>query len=757
MTIPSITFPTTLDTNANLFEVHDALRVRLAEDYTAGDISISVVDLSDQEMMDLFPSTGYITLTEQQSDIDDRALGFYYSGKTENSFTGLELLEGFTDIDKPHTITNVTQNVMAEHHNALKDALIAVQTFIGIEGTTDVVPYGDTLEGRINFLTKLVLTPRAWFSVDRRVGLVPLCVTFTDESFRLGDGDVIYTWNFGDNCVSSVSTLSTTISPDIIDVDGGTISKCYNCAGYFDVTLTVSNVNGSDSITFYDLINARVPAPNEAVIDIVPRTGQILTPGIPAGGPYTTPPKIRSAANTFIQIEVAEGENPATPSRSYGGELLDSTGTPIDAITEYTWNLNDDLSHGDLSETVAAYSVGGLYDIQLRVDTQYGSFRITTYENSIDIVEEQNLWHWNFRSQDGKSGGTVRASEYGLSSETFKTASETLTVSRDNRFLDGYSGATYHADTESRAKSEFSRNTAFTPQGTVQSGEQGTAMLFWSSGSSTGTVPGLASQTIAARQFNGFTDSYVSATGVTRPWNWCSLCSDTNVYFLFGQPASAAVANSNPSNASKTTYSLSSMTSSNVALTASDFENGGDDLLEHPSAFSGGVPTNGYFAAYRTAWKDNTGYILRNSGVNDFFRILEFYSTQGIIGDPFVTITKLANLGGSSKVEGQLVPMSNGIFFFNNSGEITAYNETSGVWETATTTTRVSFRSLQDASVSGYDSRSNTLLAASNSSNTVYLSFDYSVNAFIKFTNTDNTFNSAGTRPSGTQFLMGIY
>ncbi|MGC5231082.1 hypothetical protein, partial [Klebsiella pneumoniae] len=70
------------------------------------------------------------------------------------------------------------------HHNNLKDALIAIEEFIGIKGTVDVKPLGPTMEGRINFLRRLVLRPRAWFSVNRRVGIVPLAVEFTNLSFR---------------------------------------------------------------------------------------------------------------------------------------------------------------------------------------------------------------------------------------------------------------------------------------------------------------------------------------------------------------------------------------------------------------------------------------------------------------------------------------------------------------------------------------------------------------------------------------------
>jgi PKD repeat protein len=775
MSIPSgSNFPESLDTDTNLFVVHDSLRVRLAEDYSPGDTSITVEELEegDSGVMTLFPDTGFITLTEQCSDIDERALTFYYTSKTSTTFAGLTLLTGFTDVAKPATITNVTQNVMPHHHNALKDALIAIQEFIGIEGTTYTVPGGATLEGRLNFLTKLVLTPRAWFTADSKIGLVPLTVTFTDESFRLGDGTIIYTWDFGDNCVSTISTSATTTTTQqtisvtsvvptnqtnvtVVDLDGGSIQKIYTCPGIYDVTLTVSNENGVDSVTFNDFIHARTEAPDEAVVDFAPRASQDLTQGTPTGGPYTTPPKIRSATNVFINMEIPSGENPNTPGRSYGGELLDGNGSPVDPIVEYTWNLADDLTHGNLDNTRAAYSVGGLYDMQLRVDTEFGSYRITTYEDAIDIIEAENLWLWTFQTEDGKSGGVVKANEYGLTSETFKTASESLTVSRDDSFLDYLQGSSYSSDAESRAKAEFARNTAFASQGTLTSGEEGTSLMFWASGGSA-----VATQTIDSRQFNAFADTYTSYTGVSAmPWNWCALAADEYVYFLFGTQEHTAAANTNPANPKRVTYTLDgSSAPSSAALTASDFENGADTLLSHPSSFSGGVPTNGYFATYRTAWKDGTGYILRNSAVNDFFRLLDFFGTQGTVSNEFETITRFPDMGGPAKTEGQLVAMSNGVFFFNNSGEISAYNDVSGVWEVAApSSSTVTFRSLQDNDVSGFDSASNRLLAASDGSYVAYLSYDYSTNAFVKFTNTDNTFSSAGIRPSGTQFLMSIY
>ena len=137
MTIPTASnYPNQLDNDTNLYEVHDSLRVRLTNDYNVGDSSITVFGDTTN-----FPETGLITLTEQCSEIELRAISFFYGSRTETTFDNLELLPGFTDSVKPKLITNVTQNVMASHHNNIKDAVIAIQEFVGVEGTIDATPH----------------------------------------------------------------------------------------------------------------------------------------------------------------------------------------------------------------------------------------------------------------------------------------------------------------------------------------------------------------------------------------------------------------------------------------------------------------------------------------------------------------------------------------------------------------------------------------------------------------------------------------
>lgn len=745
-------YPCNFDTDLNLYLVHNSLRVRLIEDYKPGDTSI-LIDGDNS----IFPPTGIITLTDQCNDIKNRAISFSYSSKTATSFEGLVLLSGFEDVPKPKRITNVTMNVMAEHHNNLKDAIIAVEEFVGVKGTIDNKPFGETMEGRINFLRKLVLTPRAWFTLDRRIGLVPLTINLRDESVRLGNGPVRFTIDFGDG-ISIISTISLPLPVSTHDskilvenLNGGIVTKTYDQPGLYTLTMTVENEFGENTVQFKDIVSVRTEAPDEAVIDLSPNTaaGQTGTPGSPPGGPYSPapayPPTIKSRINTFVDLRVLPGENPSTPGRSYAGEQLDFFGNPIDPVTTYTWSLGDDLEHTNLRNARAAYSIGGIYDLILRVDTAFGAYRITTYENSINIVEDNNLWLWTFTDLTQTQ---IHANEFGLISETFKTNSTVYSPTRDDSFLVG-------TNNQTQAIREFNRNVAFAAKGNTASGAAGNSLLFWSSGG-----PTLTGQTVKVALFNGFLDSYQIQPSVVinRPWNWAFLNSGAKSYFLFG-PEPSALPNTNDSYQIKTGLDISTLTVTNTTLNFSNYANGADELKHHvTSSYLAGEPLSGRFAVYRTAWKDQSGYILRNDGVGSFFRLRSFYKTDGVSGEPLLNIRKVNDMSGSLKTEGQLVTLNSGIFFFNNSGSISAYNTASNTWETGTSGSGGStFRSLQDDTVSGFDSIDNTLVAASDGQHVAYLSYDYSTNAFIKFNSIDMTFNRLVARPTGTQWHMGIY
>lgn len=756
MSIPLASFyPESLDNNRNLFLTHDSLRVTLAETYRPGDTRIVVYPNPDTLVK--FPPSGLITLTEQCSDIEDRVVSFFYNKRTLTGFEGLEVLPGFNNTLKPKDITHVTQNVMADHHNHLKDALIAIETFVGVKGTVDDKPFGPTMEGRINFLRKLVLSPKAWFSVNKTVGLVPLTVEFKDLSFRLGTdgnaGTVTAVWDFGDNTASTISVIE--VSTDVPmhltnvivkDTDRGIIRKTYDSPNVYNVKLTVTNDFGSDTVILPALINARVAAPDPAVIEYRPRTGQILTPGQLEDGIYTSPPVLRAATNSLIEVGIGEGLNVAT-GRSYGGEALRAgTMTPIDPIQNYSWAIPDDLEHGNSRSTRAVFSLGGIYDLILRVDTRYGSYRLTTYENSLDIIEKANLWLWLYSASK-----TVRAYEYGLMSETFKIKpGAELTLETNSSFLSGQPN-------ERKQKDEFKRNNGFAPQGTQPSGSQGQGLLYWASGRAASEP--VSAEEILFRQYTGFTDTYVTKPSVTRPWNWVGMNSLNALYFLLGENDSEPIPFQSPTNNNKTTINLSNGTVSSVELLDSDCKDGAEEAKQNVANYdSSGEAVDGHFSVYRAAWKDSTGYFMRNDGVGSFFRLKNFYRTESVGGVEFQGVRKLPDITGPARLEGQLVSLSNGIYFFNNSGSISAYNDVTGTWENASPESNsAQFRSLQDSSVINYDSDSQQLCATSDGDKTVYLSYDYSERAFIKFNASTLSFSALNTRPAGDQWQMHIY
>lgn len=725
-------FPDDLDTNVNLFLAHDALRVSLVEDYEPGDKSIYVNGI----MMSRFPLTGFITLTEQCTEpAENRAISFFYNSRTDFSFDELELLSGFTDTAKPKSLTNVTQNVMAEHHNSIKDALIAVQEFCGIKGTVDLKPLGTTMEGRLNFLRKLVLKPKAWFSVSKRIGVVPLRTKFTDLSFR---NPTKFIWDFGDNTTSSVVSAvvsAISIAPNISnvlvnDLDGGGIEKIYYNPGIYSVKLTVSNEFGEDTIILPDLINARIAAPDEAVISTYADLHQTITSVDPVEEPFIyehlLPGIINSRTGTFIELTVVDN-----------GEQIN------DPVLSYTWKLNDDLTHASANNTRASYSVGGYYDIKVRVDTKFGAYRITTIEDGINIIERENLFLVAFdaNSVDSSVTKNAYAYEFGLISETFKTKNRVSTpIKKDYRFLD--TGSTEY----DRQKREFLSNNSFAQRGTVFSGDNGTALMYWAEGAGPSTPA--SAQTIRFLEYEGFNDIWRTPNGFTinRPWNWVGINSPSNIYILLGGTNSGGAA----TNQSRLNVELVGMTNSSTTLIGSNYKNGAEELMYNVD--------NGNFSVYRSTYKDGNGYIIRNDGVGNFFRLKSFYKTEGTAVDGLNSIRKLADISGTVKMEGQLVSLANGIYFFNNSGEIAVYSPVTNVWTVGGPgANSPSFRSLQDTSVSTFDSTSNTLFAVSDNDRRAYLSYDYSTKAFIKFTESDLTFNTLPSRPTGSQFILGIY
>jgi PKD repeat protein len=728
-------FPISLDSDDNLYLVHDALRVKLAIDYVPGDKSITIYD--EDGVLSKFPNSGIITLTEQCSDVKDRAISFYYDAVTTSGFSGLVLLIGFSDVVKPANITNVTLNVVNYHHEVIKNSVMSIQKFMGLKNEENSIPKNatnSTITARLNYLRKIVYTPRAWFISNKISGTIPSTVIFTDQSFGLGYGSVTYNWIISSNgiAVNGVGGILTTEK---------TYTYTFTSGGIYDVSLKVTNEFGSDTVSFEKMIIIRTVAPDEAILEWIPTIGQIVDGQT-----------IRAPTDSFVFVEV-----------------IDNGEQPSDPIVTYTWSLSDDINHPSQPNAQGLYSVGGLYDLILRTDTTWGSYRITKHSSVINMVEAENLWLWVFPNMPLDEynplkyiglNGNVTALEFGLLSETFKVATTTLTVDRSENFITAESQN--GIENVPQAKTEFRRNVSFTPKGTVNSGHGGKSMLYWAGQDSSVVGPGTtySDHAVINKQHDGFTDTYINYNTIARPWNWVCLNSDTTSYFLLGVDYMCGSSSTeSPTYQVVSELNLVSLAVTSANLSFENYTNGSYELQQNPANYNGsGDITSGNFSVTRTAWKGNSGYILRNSAAGTFFRIKNFYRTEGTLGQEFQTISKLIDMTGPAKLEGQLVTLSDGLFFFNNSGNISAYNDITGVWETGGAGAgSSSFRSMQDTTESDFDDPMNTLLAASYD-RTAYLSFDYSPYAFVKFNSLDLAFYNLGAKPIGkSQFLMGVY
>jgi len=230
---------------------------------------------------------------------------------------------------------------------------------------------------------------------------------------------------------------------------------------------------------------------------------------------------------------------------------------------------------------------------------------------------------------------------------------------------------------------------------------------------------------------------------------------------ILGGVATSFPANTSPTNQTKDQVALNTMgvTSPAAVLGPTNYKNGANELQENAVTYDGsGISLQGNMSVYRATWLGDAGYFLRNEGTGQFFRIRSFYKTSGNTSEPFVDIRKLTDMGGAARTEGRLVSLTGGVYFFNNSGAVSAFNPNTGIWGTGGPgVNSAAFRSLQDTTANDFDSLSQTLLAASDGQSVAYLSFDYSRNAFIKFNETDTTFSSVTNRPSGSQWNMGIF
>jgi len=727
MLVP-LNFPNAVDDFTNLYEVKDSLRLVLSQDYNPGDTSITVE--LNQTIMDLFPDSGLISLVENCSEPQKRIISFYYTSKTDVTFDGITILGGFIDSYKPKNVTHVLQNVMAEHHNAIKDSIKLIQEYLGLADEKAMMPYKGNINQRINYLYSIAYMPKAWFSADNKIGVVPLTVNFTDESFRLGanieNNPITFTWDFGDNNISQINYSVTS--------NVGNATHTYQRPGLFDVTLKVTNKYGSDTLKFPAYINVKYPAPDFAVINYTLSTFQQIVND-----------QIKIPIETVLSIFVPPGINPLT-GKTYSGEEVNQNNVPIDPITTYTWLVSDNYPHTNTQSTDLLYSSGGIYDVVLRVDTVSLAYTNTVLSNYVNVIELTNLWLYNF---DSYSTSVVRASEFGFISEAFKTRQNaSLNITSNYNFLIN----TFNSE---QAIREFSRNTFLSSSSSLSSGYAGTSNICYATGRN-GVEP-TSAELIQIVEYNGFNESYAEIKNIVRPWNWIAFNKDFETYFLFGNPTTQPV-NLSLTNQTMIIYNQLSNATSSYNFSINNYISAASELQQNIAEFNDACDSlYGYFSVYRYAWRDRNGYFVRNSGVGSFFQLNSFYQTVENGADLIFYFKKLNNVAGPEKLEGQLVNLTSGLYFFNNSGSVSAYDTATESWQIGGITNPVEFAQYQDRNFLDFNNAQNTLLATTDNDHNAFLSFDYTYNSFLRFSDIDLSFSKLSERPNYSQWLMGTF
>jgi PKD repeat protein len=219
-------YPSAVDSFNNLYEAKNNSTTIMTSSLSVTGTNIAVQDTSS------FPDQGILRLSLPNQK--GTAVEFvYYNNKTDKLF--YNLIRGFMETRiNPWPLNSVVESgVFAEHHNALKDATINVENFIG----TTVASGTATVTGLLQDLEYKYLNPNPVFRAFPLQGIPPLTVNFHCLTNRLVGR---FFWDFGDGGSSYEKNPIHT----------------YAVAGSYTVQLrTISTIGGQGIATKFSYIN----------------------------------------------------------------------------------------------------------------------------------------------------------------------------------------------------------------------------------------------------------------------------------------------------------------------------------------------------------------------------------------------------------------------------------------------------------------------------------------------------------------------
>jgi PKD repeat protein len=211
-------YPQALDDKDTLYEAKNNAETNLKQSMTYNAKNIVVEDAS------AFPSNGLLRIGPK-SGVPGMAELIYYGKKNNNIFG--DLLRGFAGSRQNSWPAGayVANSVMAEHHNALKDAILNIERNVGMR----MFPDAESLNGLLKTLENRFLAPKPIFRGYPLKGPPGLKVRFQNFS----GGDVIrYLWDFGDGTTSIDKNPTHTFSQN----------------GFYTIKLNVITSTGAQGI-----------------------------------------------------------------------------------------------------------------------------------------------------------------------------------------------------------------------------------------------------------------------------------------------------------------------------------------------------------------------------------------------------------------------------------------------------------------------------------------------------------------------------
>lgn len=178
-------FPEVLDDFDSLYKATNNTKVPLKQSLTFNGSRIIV------ESTMAFPPSGIVRVGPDVGAVGDYEM-IYYQSKTNTTFENLQ--RGFAgSVQRNWAPTNnfVSNSVLAEHHNAIKDAIINMENNCGVRD----FPEAESLNGILKAQETRFLAPKPLFRAFPIKGPPPLKVRF--QNFSTGYIGR-YLWDFGD-------------------------------------------------------------------------------------------------------------------------------------------------------------------------------------------------------------------------------------------------------------------------------------------------------------------------------------------------------------------------------------------------------------------------------------------------------------------------------------------------------------------------------------------------------------------------------